>query len=96
MKIRLSDEALLDLQEIANYTWAEWGEEQEKKYLALLYSTMERIDSDFSRIRKRDDLYPGCRMVYSGKHAIFFTLEGETVAVARILHQAMNPFRHLI
>ncbi len=43
MKIRLSDEALLDLQEISNYTWAEWGEAQERKYLALLYVTMERF-----------------------------------------------------
>jgi toxin ParE1/3/4 len=95
MKIRLSDEALLDLQEISNYTWAEWGEVQEKKYLALLYVTMGRIGADSARIRQRDDLYLGCRVVFCGKHSIFFTVEAETVCVARILHQAMDPFRHL-
>lgn len=95
MKIRLSDEALLDLQEISNYTWAEWGEVQERKYLALLYATMEQIGSDSLRTRKRDDLYLGCLVVFCGKHSIFFTLEAETVYVARILHQAMDPLRHL-
>ncbi len=95
MKIRLSDEALLDLQEISNYTWAKWGEEQERKYLALLYATMERMGADSSRIRQRDDLYLGCRMVLCGKHSIFFSLEAEIVNIARILHQAMDPFCHL-
>jgi toxin ParE1/3/4 len=95
MKLKLADDALWDLQEIANYTWAQWGEDQEQKYLQLLYRTLEQVASDPSRARLRNDLYHGCRMMTVGKHAIFFTIQENIVCVARILHQAMDPYRHL-
>jgi toxin ParE1/3/4 len=95
MKINLSDEAQLDLQEIAAYTWAEWGEEQEEKYLKLLYDTLQKIETKHVRARNREDLYHGCKMILAGKHAIFFRIELDTIHVARILHQAMDPYRHI-
>lgn len=94
MKINLSNEAQLDLQEISNYTWAEWGAEQERKYLTLLYQSIHQLESTPLRIRDRSDLYPGCKLIYVGKHSVFFRIEHDTVHVSRILHQAMDPFRH--
>lgn len=95
MNLKLSNEAAWDLQEISNYTWEQWGEEQEQKYLTLLYRAMELAASDPSRSRIRNDLYQGCRVILAGKHSIFFTIEEETVCVARILHQAMDHYHHL-
>jgi len=96
MKLRISDEALWDLQEISNYTWAQWGEEQEQKYLDLMYRALEQIADDSSRARCRNDLYQGCRMLLAGKHAIFFMIQEDSVSVARILHQAMDYRSHLL
>ena len=95
MKLRLAEEAVFDLQEIANYTWAQWGEDQEQNYLQLLYRTMDQVASDPTRARLRNDLYHGCLMMLAGKHAIFFTIQEDTVCIARILHQAMDHYRHL-
>lgn len=95
MKLILSDAAVVDLQNISAYTNAQWGAEQEERYLRILYRTLRDMADDPSRAKNREDLYPGCHMVASGKHRIFFTIHDEVIGVARILHQAMDFGRHL-
>jgi toxin ParE1/3/4 len=72
MRLRLSRLALLDLEDIHRYTWDKWGEEQAARYAAQIADALETIASEPERWRVRNDIYPGCRVCLSGKHAILY------------------------
>ena len=97
MKIRFSRDAEEDLQDISDYTWRTWGEEQETHYLKMIYSRLEDIkrDPSSSDWRRRDELFDECRVASVGRHIIFFLMKEDGIIVSRILHQAMDFPRHV-
>ena len=95
MILKLSDSAKKDLQAISAYTIEHWGYGQEDKYLDQIYSRFEATLADPSKSKERDELYAGARSVTVEKHIIFFKIQGDTLLVARILHQSMDFIRHL-
>ena len=78
------------LQGVADYTFKNWGSEQEDFYLNSLYKRLQEIAEDPARWRRRDDLFFGCQMAPLGKHLIFFCRQDEAILVSRILHQSMD------
>jgi toxin ParE1/3/4 len=95
MRLRLSKLALLDLEDIHDYTQIKWGEEQAMVYSGHLVTALENIAKSPERWRLRNDLHTGCRVCMSGKHAILYRIRETQVEVARILHGAMDFSRHL-
>lgn len=95
MTIKLSLLALQNLQGISNYTLKKWGEEQEEQYLNTIYDLFEEISAAPEIWRFRHNLYPECQSALGQKHVIFFQQQGETLLVARVLHQQMDHKRHL-
>ena len=95
MVLDFTKAAVSDLQSVRNYTLETWGSEQESIYLDLIWSKFEEILSDPERSRRREDLFPGCRIAAQGKHVILFRVEGKTLQVIRILHSAMDFKRHV-
>ena len=95
MKIKFSDDAKEDIQDIADYTFEIWGEEQEEIYLHSLYQRLEEIAETPARWSQREDLFPGCQRALIGKHIIFFRIHKNEIFVSRILHQAMDVPRHI-
>jgi toxin ParE1/3/4 len=45
--------------------------------------------------REREDLRPRLRVTASGRHRIFFEVDGSRVLVIRVLHDRMDYGRHL-
>lgn len=43
----------------------------------------------------RDDLAPGIRASHTGRHIIFYRETAATLVIIRILHERMDPKRHL-
>lgn len=90
MKIRFSANARGDVQDIADYTFENWGSQQEEFYLSSLYKRLQEISQEPQRWRKREDLFANCQMAPLGKHLIFFRAQDGLILVSRILHQSMD------
>ena len=95
MKLILSPSAIRDLQDISSYTLLTWGKEQEDRYLKGLWGKLAEVQSNPESSRLREDLAKGCRSTRYEKHVIFFSFEGQTLQVIRILHGKMDLSNHL-
>lgn len=95
MNLLLSPSAIRDIQSISSYTLQTWGSEQEHRYLRGLWNRLTAIGSNPESFRTREDLAEGCRSARYEKHVIFFSVQGDTLQVIRILHEAMDFCSHL-
>lgn len=95
MTLDITKAAVADLQSIRDYTLETWGPEQERIYLDSMWNKFEEILSDPIRCRRREDLFPSCRIAVHGKHVILFRIEGKVLQIVRILHSAMDFKRHI-
>lgn len=87
--------AVGDLQSIREYTLTAWGPKQEDAYLDSLWRKFEEILGEPEKWRRRDDLFPGCRVAAHEKHVLLFRIDGELLQIVRILHGAMDFRRHI-
>jgi len=95
VKFRLSNIALQDLRVIFDYTRDQWSEKQAKKYVDGLWDQMEEIARNPELHRIRNDVYPGCRIAFKGRHAILYRIKEGRLEIARVLHVAMDLGRHV-
>lgn len=95
MTLEFTHAAVRDLHAIRDYTLSTWGERQEAAYLEAMWSRFSEIMEAPDRWRKREDLFPGCRIASQGKHVILFRIEGRVLQIVRILHSAMDLKRHM-
>lgn len=95
MTIRFSRDATADLQDISDYTFQQWGEEQETFYLKQIHARLKEIKKDAGRFRLRNELFDGCQVASVGRHLIVFLVKEDIIVVSRILHQSMDFPRHL-
>lgn len=93
--IILSPRAKLDLSEIWDYTFSQWGVGQAEKYVRELWSAMECTASDPTKSVDIGDVRRRYRKFRAGSHVIFFKLTDAGIDVVRILHQRMDFERHL-
>jgi toxin ParE1/3/4 len=97
MNFKISQEAILDLENIWLYTFENWSLEQADRYFNLIMNEIEQIalnpklGNDFGKIRK------GYYIARIKSHFIFYKLnqENEIVEIVRILHQRMDIGSHL-
>lgn len=94
-EFRLSPAARRDVSAIWDYTVENWGVRQAETYLRELQGAMGRIARDPSRGRDRSAIRSGYRSYLSGSHVIFYRIGAGGIDVMRILHERMDPARHL-
>lgn len=94
-QIRLTPAAQRDLSSIWDFTEERWDVRQAEKYIREIQEAIERVAVDPDRGRVRDEVRSGYRSYAVGSHAVFYVLRADHVAVIRILHQRMDPSRHL-
>ena len=92
---RLTPAAQADVASIWDFTQEHWGENQAQTYLLELRAAMERIAEKPDRGRERSDVLLGYRSYAIGRHAVFYWERENGVDVIRILHQSMDPSKHL-
>jgi toxin ParE1/3/4 len=93
MTVRLSLQALGDIEDIRTYTVKRWGTDQWLRYFAALSSALERIDADPGCGRPRDLIRSGMRSLPFERHLIFFQSTSDPrgkVAILRIVHEKRN------
>ncbi|GMA28974.1 type II toxin-antitoxin system RelE/ParE family toxin [Arenivirga flava] len=92
---RFSPAARADLASIWDFSEERWGAHQAERYVVELRAAIERIAEDPERGRACDDIRAGYRRYAIGSHLIFFIPTADGVDVIRILHQRMDPDRHV-
>ena len=94
-RFRLTPAARRDLSSIWDFTQETWDVRQAETYVTEIRAAIERIAADPERGRACDDIRTGYRRYAIGSHLLFYVGNGDGVDVIRILHQRMDPTRHL-
>jgi toxin ParE1/3/4 len=109
-RFRISRSAERDLIRILATSEARWGESARRRYAHLLAAAMRKAATDpFGAVsRERSDLRPGVRSMHvsharsssarvrSPVHILYYRQAGEgQIEIIRVLHQRMDPTRHL-
>lgn len=92
---RLTPAAQRDLSQIWDFTEERWDPRQAETYVGEIRAAIERIAADPSRGRACDEIREGYRRYGIGSHFLFYIESADGVDVIRILHQRMDPTRHL-
>ncbi|GAA2948904.1 type II toxin-antitoxin system RelE/ParE family toxin [Microbacterium luteolum] len=92
---RLTPSAQRDLSAIWDFTAERWDAQQAETYVLEIRSAIERIADQPERGRAVPEIRTGYRRYAIGSHLIFFVTSAAGVDVIRILHQRMDPTRHL-
>ena len=92
---RLTPAAQRDLSEIWDFTQKRWDVVQAEEYIAEIRDAIERVAKDPNRGRRCDEIRDGYRRYVVGSHLVFFVEYEDAIDVIRILHQRMDPTRHM-
>ena len=91
----LTPKAKADLGGIWEYTETTWGTKQAETYVRLIERAIESVANDSRRGSPCDDIRAGYRRLAVGSHTLYFREGDDGITVVRILHQRMDPQRHL-
>ena len=94
-RYRLTPAAQQDLSSIWDFTRDHWDENQAEISLSELRAAIERIAADPHRGRPCNDIREGYLRYSIGSHLVFYIERTDSVDVIRILHQRMDPTRHI-
>ncbi len=95
LTLELSALAKDDLRDIAQYTFTRYGERQVDIYLQALYDGMELLTENPEIGHRRDDIPESYKSLVIEKHVLIFTVQDESIIIARILYQGPDMQRHL-
>jgi toxin ParE1/3/4 len=93
--LRLTRRARTDLENIWRYSLAQWGEAQALDYLAQIEEGLRLLMRHPGAGQRADDIRPGCRMLLKARHMIFYETGEEAISIIAILHERMDPARHV-
>ena len=92
---RLTTAAQQDLSSIWDFTQERWDIRQAETYITEIRAAIERIAEDPHRGRDCSEMRQGYRRYSIGSQLVFYVERADGVDVIRILHQRMDPTRHL-
>jgi len=95
LEIEYSFRANNDLTEIWLYGEANWGSNRADEYLLQLTDRVDWLAENQQLVSKRDIVREGILSFVDGAHAIYFIANSDTLTIIRILHQRMDPKKHL-
>lgn len=90
----LSPMAEADLEDIWVYTAETWSAEQAETYTNDIINVFEEL-ADGQKKGRPVEVREGYLKALVGRHAIYFQVRSDVIAIIRILHQSMDVERHL-
>lgn len=107
-QFRLSRAARADLARILATSLERWGEAGRARYQAVVATALQTVARapDGPTTRDRSELSPGLRSFHlqharrgqrvdEPVHVIYFRATASTIEIVRVLHERMDPGRHL-
>lgn len=90
-KVILRQEAIDDLNNIWEYTFEKWSENQADKYYAMLKLACKEIGKNPEIGKQYNKITKNLLGLHSGRHIIFYQLvDDEEIEIIRILHERMH------
>lgn len=77
------------------YTFEQWDADQADKYLDELDRGISLLADNPDLGVSRDEVREGYRVLFIKSHAIYYTTTGSVILIVRVLHEQMDPGRHL-
>jgi toxin ParE1/3/4 len=90
----LSPMAEADLEDIWAYTAETWSADQAEIYTNDIINVFEEL-AEGQKKGRAVEVRERYLKALVGRHAIYFQVRGEVIAIIRILHQSMDVERHL-
>jgi toxin ParE1/3/4 len=92
-KFQLSPKADISLEAIGEFTEDHWGEAQRRRYLAILDDCFHDLANHPRKGRFIEALNLFCYP--KEKHLIYYSLRDQDIYIVDILHESMDPLRHI-
>ncbi len=86
--------AVRDLDGIFDCSVTTHGPDVAKAYLRDIDAAIVRV-LDYPEIGMASGLRQGVRSIAAREHRIYYRIDGSKLIIARVLHKAMDPARHL-
>lgn len=90
LRLKISEAALEDLDEIWLYTYKNWSETQADRYCMLIAQEIEFLCSHPTSGRNYEFVRKGYRASKVKSHLIFYRYSSNDLEVVRILHERMD------
>lgn len=91
LPLRISSEALSDLEKIWVYTLKKWSIAQADRYFNLIMNEIEFLRTHPQTGRSANSIRSGYRVSFVKSHLIYYRIGADgTLEISRILHQGMN------
>ncbi|MDZ7801382.1 MAG: type II toxin-antitoxin system RelE/ParE family toxin [Trueperaceae bacterium] len=92
---RLRRRAERDLIDIWHYTAERWNEDQADAYLDVIGLAIQQLVLQPEMGVRRDGVRDGYRVFFVDRHAIYYRITPSAVQIVRVLHDRMDPHRHM-
>lgn len=94
-KYFLSPEAQASLQEIRKFSVENFGMQQTKIYLENIREKMRSLAENPLSGKLREELKAGYFSAFVGTHTIYYKIQSSHIEIIDVLHQSMEPSRHI-
>jgi toxin ParE1/3/4 len=95
-KYLLSPQAQTSLKNIQAYSLEHFGKKQTTAYLKNLRDCLRDLAATPSKGTARDDIKKGYHSYFVGSHTIYYRISNGYIGIIDVLHQRMEPTRHLL
>ena len=92
---QFTDKAERDLEGIIDYTVHEWGVSQANTYLDGLESHAQLLAENPDLGKTRETLSEGLLSFPYESHILYYKKHTRGIVIVRVLHQQMDPVKHL-
>ena len=94
-RYQFTDKAERDLEGIIDYTVQEWGVSQANTYLDGLESRAQLLAENPDLGTARETLSEGLLSFPYESHILYYKKHARGIVIVRVLHQHMDPVKHL-
>ena len=94
-RYQFTDKAERDLEGIIDYTVQEWGVSQADAYLDGLESRAQLLAENPDLGTVREALSEGLLSFPYESHILYYKKHARDIVIVRVLHQHMDPVKHL-
>ena len=94
-RYQLSPQATKSLLQISEYTLVNFGQKQKTIKLKMLRERMRTAAKKPEKGKDRSEIKAGYYSVQAQSHHIYYRIRGTQIEIIDVLHQSMEPTRHI-